>query len=160
MDDSIKRFLGPPQMLRPSEISDQEWQDRRTLPSVHTVGNCNIAILSILRLDRQYTYAVASFAQVSQKELLPSLGGGKTVFHDCIVKYGYGGYRQVPGSPGLITVMYADGSVFERFLLSGAGSAHYDAAVENPDGTFTTFWLQHKLSRPLGAEGADVRNEG
>ncbi|KAL9576691.1 MAG: hypothetical protein Q9203_007692 [Teloschistes exilis] len=156
MDDSIKRFLGPPQMLRPSEISDQEWQDRRTLPSVHTVGNCNIAILSILRLDRQYTYAVASFAQVSQKELLPSLGGGKTVFHDCIVKYGYGGYRQVR----LITVMYADGSVFERFLLSGAGSAHYDAAVENPDGTFTTFWLQHKLSRPLGAEGADVRNGG
>lgn len=54
----------------------------------------------------------------------------------------------IAGSPGLITVMYADGSVFERFLLSGAGSAHYDAAVENPDGTFATFWLQHKLSLP------------
>ncbi|KAL9576658.1 MAG: hypothetical protein Q9212_006919 [Teloschistes hypoglaucus] len=157
MNDPINRFLGPPQMLRPSGLSDKEWRDRRTLPSVHTVGNCNIAILSILRLNRQYTSAVASFAEISQKELLPSLAGSRTVFHDCTVKFGIGGFRQVPGVPGLITVIYADGSTFERFLLSGAGSAHYDAAVENADGTFNTFWWQHRLSRP---GGADAKEEG
>ncbi|KAI4195399.1 MAG: hypothetical protein LQ350_007212, partial [Teloschistes chrysophthalmus] len=65
----------------------------------------------------------------------------------------------VAGIPGLITVIYADGSSFEQFLLSGAGSTHYDAAVENPDGTFNTFWWQHKLSRP-GVEDAKGEGEG
>ncbi|KAL8658215.1 MAG: hypothetical protein Q9202_007612, partial [Teloschistes flavicans] len=143
MDDTTNRFFSPAHMIRPSVVADPEWQNRRMLPSVHTNGNCNIALLSILRLSGQYTWAVSSFAHVSGTELLPSATRGRsTVFHECVVKYGFGGFRQVPGSPALIAVLYADGSFFERFLLSGLGSRHYDAARENADGTITVFWLE------------------
>lgn len=53
MNDETNRFLGPPQMLRPSGVSDTEWRDRRTLPSVHTVGTYN-SLTFILPLSRPH----------------------------------------------------------------------------------------------------------
>lgn len=41
----------------------------------------------------------------------------------------------------MIIVVYQTGSAYEKFLLSGFGAAHYDAAREFPDGTFQPYWL-------------------
>ncbi len=38
-------------------------------------------------------------------------------------------------------VLYESGSWYEKFLLSGLGASHYDAARELPDGSFQPAWI-------------------
>lgn len=38
-------------------------------------------------------------------------------------------------------VLYETGSRYERFLLSGYGASHYDAARELPTGDFQLVWV-------------------
>lgn len=40
-------------------------------------------------------------------------------------------------------VLYESGSRYEKFLLSGLGASHYDAARELPDGDFQLIWIGH-----------------
>lgn len=40
-------------------------------------------------------------------------------------------------------VIYGTDSPYEKFLLSGRGASHYDAARELADGTFQPAWIGH-----------------
>ncbi|KAL8971037.1 MAG: hypothetical protein Q9197_003485 [Variospora fuerteventurae] len=117
-----------------------------------------MALLSIFKSDGEYSSTVASNFDIA---FLERLGG---IFGDCVVDQGIGGFRQtrtlsshlpaskrirsgandhrrptVPGE-GMIMVLFGNDSPYEKYLLSGSGASHYDAAKQLPGGKFAPAW--------------------
>ncbi len=46
----------------------------------------------------------------------------------------------------MIMVLYEKGSLYEKFLFSGRGASHYDAAIERSDGTFQLVWITEVMN--------------
>ncbi|KAL9020789.1 MAG: hypothetical protein Q9185_001973 [Variospora sp. 1 TL-2023] len=93
-----------------------------------------MALLSIFKLDGEYSSTVASNFDIA---FLERLGG---IFGDCVVDQGIGGYRQTLPGQGMIMVLFGNDSPYEKYLFSGSGASHYDAAKQLPGGKFAPAW--------------------
>ncbi|KAL8923273.1 MAG: hypothetical protein Q9208_004673 [Pyrenodesmia sp. 3 TL-2023] len=120
---------------KPWSVSDAAWAARNSLPWVHSDAGCNMALLSVYKPDGRYTAAVASPFDIV------SLEGPKGVLGDCVIVRGLGGFRQTLLNQGLVLVLYADGSAYENYLLSGYGASHYDAAKLLPGDKLNPVWF-------------------
>ncbi|KAL8923119.1 MAG: hypothetical protein Q9208_004803 [Pyrenodesmia sp. 3 TL-2023] len=138
--------MGVPPLVdgpKPGIVGDAAWASRMMLPWVRSERECNVALLPVLK-HRQgvwYTWTIDNLERIAQAEAHIAAGDGRDgVFRNCVIK-GIGGFRQVAKRSGLIMVLYETDSDYERFLFSGRGASHYDAARELPDGTFQTAWI-------------------
>lgn len=74
---------------KPIGVSDAAWAFRISLPRVRSEGDCNVALLAVLKLDHSYSARVDNFADIVGTE---SRGG---ILSNCFRGHGFGGFRQV-----------------------------------------------------------------
>ncbi|KAI4116568.1 MAG: hypothetical protein LQ338_007688 [Usnochroma carphineum] len=81
---------------KPMDVTAAAWALRVTLPRVEYGGNCNIALLPVLRLDGTYTSVVDSYLRIAQTELSPpGVLDLDALVRRCSLIRGIGGFRQV-----------------------------------------------------------------
>lgn len=99
LQDRQHRFMGVPPIVeqpKPMDVTAAAWALRVTLPRVEYGGNCNIALLPVLRLDGTYTSVVDSYLRIAQTELSPpGVLDLDALVRRCSLIRGIGGFRQV-----------------------------------------------------------------
>lgn len=96
-NDAQQHFMSiPPVSVKPQGVSLIAWVLRKTLPWVRDRASCNVALLSILRINGRYTWAEASYAEITRDEFTgrrAAMPGG--IIRDCIGLFGVGGWRRI-----------------------------------------------------------------
>lgn len=90
-DNNREHFFGILPMVqgpRPPDVSVEAWATRHSLPWVRSVANCNLALLSVYKVNGIWPSTVATGYD------LVSLEGPRGIIGDCVYGRRVGGFRQ------------------------------------------------------------------